>query len=152
MCWCSDNNNLYSWVDWAFSLLMCFHLINIVQCIFDISTTPWPVFSLWSYETSANVRIYFYVFSPHYGDVIMGTTASQITSLTIVYSTVYSSAYQRKHQSSASLAFVRRIHRGTGEFPAQMASNADFFFHLMTSSCIVIVNSSPFSSPYIYIK
>ena len=37
--------------------------------------------------------------------------ASQITSLTIVYSTVYSGADQRKHQSSTSLAFVRGIHR-----------------------------------------
>ena len=37
--------------------------------------------------------------------------ASQITSLAIVYSTVYSGADQRKHQSSASLAFVRGIHR-----------------------------------------
>ena len=41
----------------------------------------------------------------HYTDVIMGAMASQITSLKIVYSTVYSD--QRKHQSSASLAFVR---------------------------------------------
>ena len=48
----------------------------------------------------------------HYGDVIMGAIASQITSLTIVYSTVYSDADQRKHQSSASLAFARGIHRG----------------------------------------
>ena len=47
----------------------------------------------------------------HYGDVIMSTIVSQITSLTIVYSTVYSGADQRKHQSSASLAFVRGIHR-----------------------------------------
>ena len=47
----------------------------------------------------------------HYGDVIMGTIASRITSLTIVYSTVYSGADQRKHQSSASLAFVWGIHR-----------------------------------------
>ena len=39
----------------------------------------------------------------HYVDVI--TMASQITSLTDVYSTVYSDADQRKHQSSASLAF-----------------------------------------------
>ena len=43
----------------------------------------------------------------HYNDVIMTTVASQITSLTIVYSAVYSDAEQRKHQSSASLAFVR---------------------------------------------
>ena len=41
----------------------------------------------------------------------MGSIASQITSLTIVYSTVYSDAVQRKHQSPASLAFVRGIHR-----------------------------------------
>ena len=43
--------------------------------------------------------------------LIMGPMASQITSLTIVYSTVYSGADQRKHQSSPSLAFVREIHR-----------------------------------------
>ena len=47
----------------------------------------------------------------HYTDVIMGTIASQITSLTVVYSTVYSGSDQRKHQRSASLAFVRGIHR-----------------------------------------
>ena len=47
----------------------------------------------------------------HYNDVIMGAMASQITSLTIFYSTVYSGADQRKHQSSVSLAFVRGIHR-----------------------------------------
>ena len=41
----------------------------------------------------------------------MGTMAYQITSLTIVYSTVYSSADQRKHQSPAALVFVRGIHR-----------------------------------------
>ena len=48
----------------------------------------------------------------HYSDVIMATIASQITSLTIVYSTGYSDADQRKHHSSASLAFVWGIHRG----------------------------------------
>ena len=53
----------------------------------------------------------------HYGDVIMSTIASQITSHTIVYSTVYSDADQRKHQSSASLAFVWGIHRGPVNSP-----------------------------------
>ena len=48
----------------------------------------------------------------HYNDVRMSTVASQITSLTNVYSTVYSDADQRKHQSSASLAFVWGNHRG----------------------------------------
>ena len=47
----------------------------------------------------------------HYNGVIMNMMASQITSLTIVYSIVYSGIYQRKHQSSASAAFVRGIHR-----------------------------------------
>ena len=53
----------------------------------------------------------------HYDDVIMGQIASQITSLTIVYSIVYSSTDQRKHQSSVSLAFVRGIHRGPVNSP-----------------------------------
>ena len=51
------------------------------------------------------------VFLDHYGDVIMSAIASQITSLTIVYSTVYSHTDRRKHQSPAALAFVRGIHR-----------------------------------------
>ena len=41
----------------------------------------------------------------------MSAMASKITSLTIVYSTFYSGADQRKHQSSVPLAFVRGIHR-----------------------------------------
>ena len=53
----------------------------------------------------------------HYNDVIMDTIASQITSLVSVFSNVYSDAYQRKHQSSASLAFVRGIHRGPVNSP-----------------------------------
>ena len=47
----------------------------------------------------------------HYDDVIMTTLASQITSLTVFYSIVYSDVDEREHQSSASLAFVREIHR-----------------------------------------
>ena len=47
----------------------------------------------------------------------MGTMAFQITSLTSVYSTVYSGADQRKHQNSAALAFVWEIHRGPVNSP-----------------------------------
>ena len=57
------------------------------------------------------------LFMIHYDDVIMGAMASLVTSLTIVYSTVYSGAYQRKHQSSASLAFVWGNHRGPVNSP-----------------------------------
>ena len=41
----------------------------------------------------------------------MTAMASQITGLTIGYSTIYSGTGERKHQSSVSLAFVRGIHR-----------------------------------------
>ena len=54
--------------------------------------------------------------SVHYDDVTMGGMASQISSLTIVYSTVYSSA-DKKHQSPSSLASVRGIHRGPMNSP-----------------------------------
>ena len=55
--------------------------------------------------------------SVHYNDVIMNAMAFQVTSLTIVWSTVYSGADQRKHQSSTSLAFVRGIYRGPVNSP-----------------------------------
>ena len=73
----------------------------------------------------------------HYNDVIMGAIASQITSLTIVYSTVYSDADQRNHQSSASLAFVRGIHRGPVNSPHKWPVTLKCF-HLMMSSCFVV--------------
>ena len=53
----------------------------------------------------------------NYDDVIMTMLTSQITSLMVVYSIVYLGVNQRKHQSSASLAFVREIHRGPVNFP-----------------------------------
>ena len=53
----------------------------------------------------------------HHSAVIMGAMASQITSLTVVYSTVNSGADQRKHQSSALPAFVRGIHRSPVNSP-----------------------------------
>ena len=47
----------------------------------------------------------------------MGTMASQITSLRSVYSILYSEADQRKHHSSAWLAFVQGIHRSLVNSP-----------------------------------
>ena len=55
----------------------------------------------------------------------MGAMASQITSSTIVYYTIYSGEDHRKHQSSESLAFVRGNSPVTGEFVAPMASNME---------------------------
>ena len=89
----------------------------------------------------------------HYGDVIMGAIASQITSLTIVYSTVYSDPDQRKHQSSASLAFVWGIHRGPVNSPHKWPVTRKMFpfddvitypgtggFHLQRASKVVLWN------------
>ena len=80
---------------------------------------------------------------PHYNGVIMAAIASQITSLTIVFSAVYLDTDRRKHLSSASLV--------TGEFPAQMASNAEnvsIWYHVSSyvvlSSCERLPNKLPY--------
>ena len=66
----------------------------------------------------------------HYGDVIMGTMASQITSLTIFYSNVRSGADHRKRQSSTLLAFVLGIHRGPVNSPHKWPlARKMFLFH-----------------------
>ena len=61
--------------------------------------------------------------SLHYNDVIMSAMASQITGVLIVYSTVCLGVDQRKHQSSASLAFEQEIHQWPVN--SQRASNAE---------------------------
>ena len=89
-------------------------------------TKPAP--AVWSVDLSAAADV-FYVevlnraenagekYRNHYDDFIMDTMASHISSLTIVYSTVYSGADQSKHQSFASLAFVWGIHQGPVNSP-----------------------------------
>ena len=61
----------------------------------------------------------------HYRDIIMSAIAFQITSISIVCSTVDSGADQRKYQSSASLAFVQGIHRWPVNSPHKKASNVE---------------------------
>ena len=55
----------------------------------------------------------------------MGVIASQITSLTIVYSTVYSGAGKKKTSKLSVTGLCAGNSPTTGEFPAQMASNAE---------------------------
>ena len=74
----------------------------------------------------------------YYNDDVMGAMASQITSLTIVYSVVYSGENQRKHQSSASLSFVRGIHQWPVNSPHKEPVTWKCF-HLITSSWIQLV-------------
>ena len=79
--------------------------------------------SVWNRSTSLYNLAYIHTCGEkmkivtHYDDVIMDSIASQITNLTIVYSTVHSGADQSIHQSSASLAFVWEIHRWPVNFP-----------------------------------
>ena len=98
-------------------LIEVYHIICIIQVLYCNELTH-TVNEIWKY---------------HYNDVIMTTIASQITSLTVVYSTVYSDADQRKHQSSASLAFVWGIHRDRW-IPSTNGQLRGKCFHLMTSS------------------
>ena len=76
----------------------------------------------------------------HYSDVIMSTIASLITSLTIVCSSVYSDADQRKHQSPASLAFVWGIHQGPVNSPHKWPVTRKMFPFddvIMTHECML---------------
>ena len=67
---------------------------------------------------------------------LMSVMASQITSLSIVCSNIYPGAGQKKHQSSASLVFVRGIHRWPVNSPYKGPVTRKIFY-LMTSSWTV---------------
>ena len=69
-------------------------------------------------------RITFNTFSDHHSDVIISAMASQVTGVSIVYSTVCSGADQRKYQFSVT-GLCEGNSPVTGEFPAQRASNAE---------------------------
>ena len=99
-----------SWRHMSFKHTFC--VSNFRPCNFFLAVCLLIALALFGARLSEGT-----VLSWHYNGVIMGTIASQITSLTIVYSTVYPDADQRKHQSSASLAFVRVIHRGPVNSP-----------------------------------
>ena len=61
----------------------------------------------------------------YYNDAIMSATASQITSLVIVYSTMYSRNWSKKTSKLRLTGLCVGNSLVTGEFPAQMASNAE---------------------------
>ena len=126
--------SLYSKLSWVYGVLCNIHYLYLMYSFHFIKSNRFKTVITTAYPVDCNhmnwvclerisilhVHITVTVYPRnfvhgcafcHYTDVIMSTMASQITSLTIVYSTVYSGADQRKHQSSASLAFVRGIHR-----------------------------------------
>ena len=99
--------------------MCCFTLIQHQDCAGINSITCWKSSSVYQFH--------------HYNDVIMTTVVSQITSLTVLYPTVYLDADQRKHQSSASLAFVWGIHRDRW-IPRTKGQLRKKCFHLITLS------------------
>ena len=88
--------------------------LSKMHCLY--SSSP-KIYTWFSHCNACCGLIYVYFTRIHYNDVIIGVIASQITSLTIVYSIVYSDADQRKHRSSASLVFVWGIQRGRVNSP-----------------------------------
>ena len=87
-----------------------------------------------------NGALYFVVCCVHYSDVRMGAIASQFTSLTIVFSTVYSDADHRKHQSPTSLAFERGTRRWPVNSPHKGPRTRKMFpFHdvIMILCCLL---------------
>ena len=69
---------------------------------------------------------YIVLYTLHYNGVIMTTMASQITSLTVVYSTVYKLFFRRRSKKTSKLRVTGFcVVTGTGEFPAQRASYAE---------------------------
>ena len=110
---CHDFKYVYCWPKRNNS---CFgHMLGMFlfgTYLYFLCPLKWQGFRL-----TLNVIFWFRSITQHYDDVIMSEIASQITSLTIVYSAVHSGADQSKHQSSASLAFVWEIHRWPVNFP-----------------------------------
>ena len=107
----SKTNSNHS--QWTINTRICLAFIPK----FDISTRTVHQIR----PSQARHRIYK---SAHYNDVIMGAMASQITSLTIVYSTVYSGR-SKKTPKLRVTGLCAGNSLVTGEFPAQMVSNSE---------------------------
>ena len=88
----------------------------------------------------------------HNNNVIMSAIASQITSVSIACSTVGSGADPKKHQNSATQAFVRGIHRSPVNSPKK-ASNAENVFiwsrhHWFNMICTKMNTTCPLQGHY----
>ena len=75
-------------------------------------------------------------------DVIMSAMAPRFTGVLIVYSAVCSGTDQRKHPSSASLAFARGTDQWLVNFPHKGPVTRKMFL-LMTSSRILVMLGYP---------
>ena len=131
----SFDDVFYHWLHWKLSFWQL-QMQKIMKKIIKI-TIPFQLYTVtWClyYDILKPVQEIFTVTKlHHHSDVIMSAMASQITGVSIVHSTVYSGADQRKHQISASQAFVRGIHQWPVNSPHKGPLTRKCF-HLMTSS------------------
>ena len=113
-------DNEWYWFEWIRCTVLIFYLDGLIQkrCNSSGSALELRRFCI----KSSICRTQRMNNKTHYSDVIMSAMVYQITSHTSVYSAIYSGAHKRKHQSSASLAFVRGIHRSphTGPITRKM--------------------------------
>ena len=116
------------------------NLVEEIVCQLSIYNSAYII--LRSMMLSDSVGNQYLILLLHYCDVIISIIASQITSLTIIYSTVYSGTDQRKHQSPASLAFVRGIHRGPVNSPHKRPVTRKMlpFDDVITKHCVFLLD------------
>ena len=101
------------------------NIVNAESFMHVLPDSEWPVCKLskhWLWNAT------------HYNDVIMGVIASQITSLTIVYSTVYSGADPKKNMKATRHCPLCGEFTGDGWIPGTNGQWRGKCFHLMTSS------------------
>ena len=92
------------------SNLVARHLIKVFYAHANARTGWQNMFNEWNMALKCNYQFFSDEHNMvHCNDVIMSLMAYQITSLTIVYSNVYTGEDQRKHQCSASQAFARGL-------------------------------------------
>ena len=119
-------------VPWCMPGLICTFLFWMLHCrIWNRCVVGFVNFSLvnfvWLCYVHNNTRHAWHTYPyshKHYIDVIMTTMTSQITSLTVGYSIVYSGADKKNIKAPRHWPLCGEF-TGTGEFPAQMASNAE---------------------------
>ena len=108
------------WLPWKLNGAICAMSADEWFSRFILSHLNRIVWAIWmECKYGFDVMVY------HYCDIIMGTMASQITSSTIVYSNFYSGADQKKKSKLCITGLCVWNSPVTGEFPAQMASNAE---------------------------
>ena len=108
-------------------------LLRWYSLVILCSSSNAPIFLAWKgkawgifVNSQTNyLHLPFVLFTVHYGDVIMSTMASQITGISVIYSTVCSGVGQKKSSKLSVTGLCEGNSPVTGEFPAQRDSNAE---------------------------